>query len=71
MSLVNPLMSVLGYALGVSADECAEYMWRGMFASGKGWSRWSKHGEDFGEKNLWSAPEAQEKVWKHTLEATS
>lgn len=71
MSLTNPLISILGYALGVSADECAEYMWRGMFASGKGWSRWSKHGEDVGNKNLWSTPEAQEKVWKHTLDATS
>lgn len=71
----GPILSVLGNALtraiGVTADDCGEYMWHGLYAGAKGWFRRNRHGEDVGDKNMWSTPEAKEKLWEHSLKETS
>jgi hypothetical protein len=69
--ILTPLTDALGHLIGKSADECAEYMWRGLYASQKGYFRYSQYGEEVGDKNLHSTPESKQKVWEHTLEETS
>lgn len=69
--VLGPLTNGLGHLIGVSPDECAAYMWYGMYAAQKGMYRRNRHGEDIGDKNLWSPPGVKEKVWDHTLEETS
>lgn len=69
--ILNPLVSALTYALGVTTDDCGEYMWHGLYASTRGWFRYNRHGENVGDKNMWSTPEAKEKLWEHTLKETS
>lgn len=69
--LLAPLAHGLGRVVGVAPDECAAYMWRGLYAGEKGWFRRDRHGEDVGAKNMWSPPGAKEKIWEHTLAETS
>ena len=69
--VLGPLTSALTCVIGVPADDCGEYMWHGLYASTKGWYRRNRHGEDIGDKNMWSTPEAKEKLWEHTLRETS
>lgn len=69
--LFSPLVSALSCVVGVSADDCAEYMWHGLYAVTQGWSRRNPRGEDVGAKYMWSTPEAKQKLWDHTLSETS
>lgn len=71
LRLLSPLTAVIGHLAGVSAEECAEYMWRGMYASRAGWSRRDDHGEEVKAKSSPYPPEAMDQLWEHTLKATS
>ena len=68
---MSPLAHGIARLAGVSGDDCAEYMWRGLYAGQKGWFRRDRHGEDVGTKNLHSSEESRQKLWEHTLEETS
>lgn len=70
--VLAPLTDGLARMIGVSPVDCGEYMWHGIYSAKAGSAnRLDKHGEDIGDKNLWSPPGAKEKVWEHTLEETS
>ena len=72
MNAFYPLTTALGYVLGNSADDCGEYMWHGVYGAKAGTAgRFNRHGEDIGDRYLWSPPGAKEKVWEHTLKETS
>ena len=69
--VLAPMTDGLARLVGVSPEDCGEYMWHGLYAAQAGWSRRDRHGEDVGNKNLWSPEGAKEKIWEHTLEETS
>lgn len=69
--ILGTLTNALGRVIGISPEECGQYMWHGLYGSKAGMSRRNKYGEDVGEKNLWSPPEGKEKLWAHTLDETS
>lgn len=62
----------LASVFSVSPLDCGEYMWHGVYAAKSAVAgRFDRHGEDIGDKKLFTVPEAKEKVWMHTLEETS
>ncbi|KAI0340821.1 NAD-P-binding protein [Trametopsis cervina] len=50
--LFSPLTAIVGRAFGVSAEDCAEYMWKGMYEGKNGWFRRDSHGEVLGGESL-------------------
>ncbi|GJE87538.1 NAD(P)-dependent dehydrogenase [Phanerochaete sordida] len=69
--ILHPLSSALLRVFGTSADDCGDYMWHGLYAGTQGWYRRNRHGEDVGDRNMWSTTEAKYKLWEHTLRTTS
>jgi hypothetical protein len=75
----NILMPLL-YPITVSQDECAEYLWRGLYrsaASGTGSTgvpgayRISSKGEDVGMKKYTGTPEERKALWEDTAKQTN
>ena len=69
--VLGPLSVALSHVVASAPEDTAEYMWRGLNEGEKGWFRRDKHGENIGERNLYSSEESKEMLWAHTLETTS
>lgn len=69
--VLGPLSVALSHVIASPPEDTAEYMWRGLYVGEKGWFRRNRHGEDIGERKLYSNEESKEKLWAHTLETTS
>jgi NAD(P)-dependent dehydrogenase (short-subunit alcohol dehydrogenase family) len=69
---LNPLIYALLYPFSVSVDECAEYMLHALLEGEKGPYRRDANGELLGkESGYFSTEEARQKLWDHTVEATT
>ena len=73
--------SVVGllYPFTVSGEECAEYMWHGVFntsgnkgsAGIQGAWRIGSHGENLGTKRYFGDDAQRKKLWEHTWESVN
>ena len=67
------------YPLTVSAQDCAEYMWHGVFnstgdsgsAGVRGAWRIDSKGENMGSKSYFGNESQRKKLWEHTWESVS
>lgn len=71
LRMLSPLTALLGRVVGVSGDDCAEYMWKGVYAGKSGWFRRGQYGEEVKSKSAQYPVGAQTQLWDHTLKATS
>lgn len=64
------IISVLAYPFSVNPEDCAEYMWHGMFNSTKGAFRIGSQGENIGKNRYFGTEAQRKKLWEHTWEIT-
>jgi hypothetical protein len=64
------IISVLRYPFPVTPEDCAEYMWHGLFNSTKGAFRIRSHGENIGKTRYFGTEAQRKKLWEHTWEIT-
>ena len=65
-----PLKAAMAIGLGITPDECAEYMLHGMLQTNQGWSCVNDKGQSVTKKQP-DQPEMLEKVWTHTSQMIS
>jgi hypothetical protein len=56
--------------LGVTLEDCGEYLLYGFMRAPAGASRIGSKGEDLNGKGLYTSDEVREKLWAHTVEET-
>jgi hypothetical protein len=56
--------------LGVTIEECGEYLLYGFMRAPAGASRIDSKGEDLNGKGLYTGDEVREKLWAHTVVET-
>jgi NAD(P)-dependent dehydrogenase (short-subunit alcohol dehydrogenase family) len=66
----NYLLTTIFRPLTVSAADCAEYLWHGIYTSSAkpGAYRVGSDGEDLGKKNYHGNEEQRTRLWEHTEE---
>ncbi|KAF9531507.1 hypothetical protein CPB83DRAFT_849152 [Crepidotus variabilis] len=69
----NFLLNTLFRPFSVSPEECAEYMWHGIYATASKPGAWrtDTHGGDLGKKRYYGDEEQRTKLWEHTSEEIS
>ncbi|CAF0996328.1 unnamed protein product [Adineta steineri] len=65
-----PLKGIIAMGLGISPEDCAEYMIHGMLETDKGWRCVDNKGEILSKKTP-AQPDMIEKVWEHTSQLLS
>ncbi|KAF9531431.1 hypothetical protein CPB83DRAFT_849013 [Crepidotus variabilis] len=64
------LMNTVFRPLTTSADDCAEYMWHGIYSTANKAGAWriNASGEDIGKKSYYGDEEQRTRLWNHTSE---
>lgn len=52
-------------------DECAQYMWNALHSSNQGAFKTGTKGEDLKMKDYFGTDEQKEKLWEHSIAATT
>ncbi|KIK00464.1 hypothetical protein K443DRAFT_7662 [Laccaria amethystina LaAM-08-1] len=64
------IINGLTYAVSTAPEDCAEYMWHGIFNTTKGAFRMGSHGENLGKKRYFGTEAQRKKLWEHSWEST-
>lgn len=70
MRATAPIANILARPFSVTQDQCADYMWSGLFNNTNGAFRIGSRGENIEKKGYYGSDELSQKLWEHTVEAT-
>ena len=70
LRLLSPVLTGLTHLIGVSKEDCADYMLHALYTAPPGAYRFNNHGDDLKGKNVYHAEKEREALWAHTAEAT-
>ena len=68
--MLKPLIRVIMYFMGETAEEAAEYMLYGLLNAKDGWYRKDEHGDDRGTSKFGHTEEEKLALWNHSCSIT-
>ncbi|KAF9472374.1 NAD(P)-binding protein [Pholiota conissans] len=70
LSKTSGVLLALTRPLSVSAEECAQYMWHGIYSTANAPGAWrtGANGEDLKKKKYFGDEEQRTKLWEHTVQ---